>query len=64
MALATGIDTRDPIRHDVLLTTQRPTLMRHFKARGYETFGFYPGLDWIGLRAHFSGLIIWWTGAH
>ena len=55
MALATGIDTRDPIRHDVLLTTQRPTLMRHFKARGFETFGFYPGLDWDWPESVFFG---------
>jgi Sulfatase len=55
MALATGIDTRDPIRHDVLLTTQRPTLMRQFKARGYETFGFYPGLDWDWPESSFFG---------
>lgn len=55
MALATGIDTRDPIRHDVLLTTQRPTLMRHFKARGYQTFGFYPGLDWDWPESTFFG---------
>ena len=55
MALATGIDTRDPIRHDVLLTTERPTLMRHFKARGYETFGFYPGLDWDWPESTFFG---------
>jgi hypothetical protein len=55
MALATGIDTRDPIRHDVLLTTERPTLMRHFKARGFETFGFYPGLDWDWPESRFFG---------
>ena len=55
MALATGIDTRDPIRHDVLLTTKRPTLMRHFRSRGYETFGFYPGLDWDWPESTFFG---------
>ena len=55
MALATGIDTRDPIRHDVLLTMQRPTLMRHFKARGFETFGLYPGLDWDWPESRFFG---------
>lgn len=55
MALATGIDTRDPIRHDVLLTTQRPTLTRHFKSMGYETFGFYPGLDWDWPESRFFG---------
>jgi hypothetical protein len=50
--LLTGIDTRDPIRHDILLTTNRPTLIRHFNARGYESFGFYPGLIGSGPRAH------------
>lgn len=55
MALMTGIDTRDPIRHDVLLTTQRPTLIKHFKSRGYETYGFYPGLDWDWPEGAFFG---------
>jgi hypothetical protein len=55
MALLTGIDTRDPIRHDILLTTDRPTLIKHFKAQGFETFGFYPGLDWDWLEGSFFG---------
>jgi hypothetical protein len=55
MALLTGIDTRDPIRHDILLTTNRPTLIRHFNARGYESFGFYPGLDWEWAEGAFFG---------
>jgi hypothetical protein len=46
MALLSGVDTRDPRRHDVLLTSQRPTLVSQFRSRGFETFGFYPGLDW------------------
>jgi hypothetical protein len=55
MALLSGIDTRDPIRHDVLLTTNRPTLVSHFKSRGFETFGFYPALDWEWPESSFFG---------
>jgi Fe2+ transport system protein FeoA len=55
MAFLTGIDTRDPLRHDVLLTTERPTLIRHFRAKGYETIGFYPGLDWDWPEGAFFG---------
>jgi hypothetical protein len=46
VALLSGIDTADPMRHDLLLTTNRPTLVSMFRARGYETFGFYPALTW------------------
>jgi hypothetical protein len=55
MALLSGIDTRDPIRHDVLLTTTRPTLISHFKSKGFETFGFYPALDWEWPESSFFG---------
>jgi hypothetical protein len=55
MALLTGIDTRDPVRHDILLTTNRPTLIKHFSAKGFETFGFYPGLDWDWAEGSFFG---------
>ena len=55
MAFLTGIDTRDPTRHDILLTTRRPTLVSHFKSRGFETFGFYPGLFWEWHESVFFG---------
>jgi hypothetical protein len=55
MALLTGIDTRDPIRHDVLLTTNRPTIVKHFNEKGFESFGFYPGLDWDWAEGAFFG---------
>jgi hypothetical protein len=55
MAMMTGVDTRDPIRHDILLTTKVPTLARHFKASGFETYGFYPGLDWDWAEGVFFG---------
>ena len=46
VSLLTGIDTSDPSRHDLLLTTRRPTLISLFRERGYETHGFYPALTW------------------
>ncbi len=46
LGLLSGIDLSDPRRHDLLLTTGRPTLLDLFRARGYETFGFYPALSW------------------
>ena len=46
LSLLSGIDLTDPMRHDVLLTTQRETLVTLFKAQGYETFGVYPGVFW------------------
>ncbi len=55
MAFLSGIDTRDPTRHDILLTTSRPTLISHFKSRGFETFGFYPGLFWEWHESAFFG---------
>lgn len=46
LSLLSGIDLTDPMRHDVLLTTQRPTLVTLFKAHGYRTYGVYPGVFW------------------
>jgi len=42
--LLAGVDTRDPADHDLLLTSDRPTLVRHFAAQGYRTVGWMPGL--------------------
>ena len=46
LSLLSGIDLSNPRRHDLLLTTDRPNLVRLFAARGYETFGLYPALSW------------------
>ena len=46
LALLSGINTSDPIVHDLLLTTERPTLVTLFHDRGYETLGVYPALTW------------------
>lgn len=43
-ALLSGVDTTDPADHDLLLTSQRPTLVRHFARHGYRTVGWMPGL--------------------
>ena len=43
-ALLTGVDTRDPLDHDLLLATQRPTLVQHFRHHGYRTVSWMPGL--------------------
>jgi hypothetical protein len=55
LGLLSGIDLTDPMRHDVLLTTQRPTLISLFKAHGYQTFGVYPALDWAWPEGAFYG---------
>jgi hypothetical protein len=55
VALLSGIDTGDPMRHDLLLTTNRPTLVSMFRARGYQTFGFYPALTWDWPERSFYG---------
>ncbi len=55
LALLSGIDTADPLRHDLLLTTQRPTLISMFRARGYATYGFYPALTWDWPEKSFYG---------
>ena len=55
LGLLSGIDLSDPRRHDLLLTTARPTLLGLFHARGYETFGFYPALSWDWPERAFYG---------
>jgi hypothetical protein len=44
-ALLSGIDTHEPEHHDLLLTTQRPTLVSHFARHGYRTVAWMPGLQ-------------------
>jgi hypothetical protein len=46
LGVLSGIDLSDPMRHDVLLTTTRPTLISLFGANGYRTFGVYASLSW------------------
>ncbi len=44
-ALLAGIDTHDPDDNDLLLTTQRPTLVRQFAQHGYRTVAWMPGIQ-------------------
>lgn len=44
-ALLSGVDTRRPGDHDLLLTTRRPTLVSHFRQHGWRTVGWMPGLQ-------------------
>lgn len=46
LALLSGINTGDAAVHDLLLTTERPTLVTMFRDRGYQTHAIYPGLSW------------------
>ncbi|MBA2722134.1 MAG: hypothetical protein H0U56_04395 [Methylibium sp.] len=44
-ALLSGVDTRRPADHELLLTTERPTLVRHFARHGWRTVAWMPGLQ-------------------
>jgi hypothetical protein len=46
LSLLSGIDLSEPRRHDLLLTTTRPTLIGLFRSHGYQTFGLYPAVSW------------------
>lgn len=55
MGLLSGIDLSDPNRHDLLLTTERPTLISLFRKQGYQTFGLYPAVRWEWPERAFYG---------
>lgn len=55
LSLLSGIDLSDPLRHDLLLTTDRPTLLGLFERHGYRTYGFYPALSWDWPERAFYG---------
>lgn len=44
-SLLSGLDMRDPSDYQLLLTTERPSLVRHFAANAYRTVGWMPGLQ-------------------
>lgn len=46
LSLLSGVNLSDPRRHDLLLTTQRPTLLHLFKQAGYQSFGLYHAVSW------------------
>ena len=46
LSFLSGIDLTDPIRHDLLITTERPTILDTFEQAGYRTIGLYPAMSW------------------
>ncbi|MCU0896973.1 MAG: hypothetical protein MUC55_05680 [Burkholderiales bacterium] len=62
LSLLSGIDLGDPRRHDLLLTTDRPTLMSLFKRAGYETVGLYPAVSWAWPERAYYGFDLYLDG--
>lgn len=42
--LLSGVNTADPSHHQLLLASDRPTLVGHFAQQGYRTVGWMPGI--------------------
>lgn len=55
LSVLAGIDLKDSRKHDVLLTTDRPTLMDVFNRDGYETFGVYHSVGWDWVERAYYG---------
>jgi hypothetical protein len=62
LTLLSGIDLSDPMRHDLLLTTHQPTLVRLFHRAGYETVGLYPALSWDWAERAYYGFDLFLDG--
>jgi hypothetical protein len=46
LSFLSGIDLTDPLRHDLLLATDRATILDTFESLGYRTIGLYPAMSW------------------
>jgi hypothetical protein len=62
MSLLSGIDLADPMRHHLLLTTDRPTLISLFRRAGYQSVGLYPALSWDWPERAFYGFDLFLEG--
>ena len=62
MSLLSGIDLADPMRHHLLLTTDRPTLISLFRRAGYQSVGLYPALSWEWPERAFYGFDLFLEG--
>ena len=62
LGLLSGLDLRDPMRHDLLITSDRPTLVGHFRAHGYRTVGLYPAVSWAWPERAFYGFDLYLDG--
>jgi hypothetical protein len=64
LGLLAAMDLSDPMRHDVLLTTDRPTLISLFRREGYRSYGLYPALHWEWPEQAFYGWDVFIEGRH
>lgn len=55
MSVLSGIDLSNPRKHDVLITTQRPTLLKLFQREGYEVVGLYHSVFWDWVERSYYG---------
>ncbi len=55
LSFLSGIDLTDPVRHDLLITTDRPTMLDTFEQAGYRTIGWYPAMSWDWPEVTFYG---------
>jgi hypothetical protein len=62
LSLLSGVDLSDPLRHDLLLTSDRPTLTTLFRRAGYQTVGLYPALSWDWAESAFYGFDLFLDG--
>ncbi len=62
LSLLSGIDLSDPRRHDLLLTTKRPTLMTVFKRAGYDIYGVYHSVRWDWVERSYYGFDTYLSG--
>lgn len=62
LSVLSGIDLSDPRRHDLLLTTQRPTLLKVFQHAGYEVFGVYHSVWWDWVERSYYGFDVYLSG--
>lgn len=62
MSVLSGIDLSDPRRHDLLLTTRRPTLLQVFQHAGYEVLGVYHSVWWDWVERSYYGFDTYLSG--
>ncbi len=62
MSVLSGIDLSDPRRHDLLLTTHRPTLLKVFQHAGYEVYGVYHSVWWDWVERSYYGFDVYLSG--
>lgn len=62
LSLLSGMDLSDPLRHDLLLTSQRPTLTSLFRRAGYQSVGLYSSLSWDWVERAYYGFDLFLDG--